>query len=600
MKDHLEDGELLRLLDGEVAKDRLGAVQEHLAACWTCRAQLHDLEGTIDQFIHVHINEFKDKIPEIDGPRSLLRARIEVLERKQSGNRWASAAALFAGWRVPALALGLALLISLSVYTWYQQKSVRTAAATELFARAAAREQNALLAEAQPVSYQKVSIQIGGRKYERTLYQDRKHGRTVAQLKSETTAADATQVLAEMEQRFLQSGLDWAEPLSPSRMGRWHTALRTKFDRVDGGSGLTEVVTRTADGPIAEAQVRFRNEDLHAVSETLRFRDSQVVEIAELEYHVFDLSELRKGFFDQGYGSEIADTSPLITSARRDANAVVGLELALVQRLDRANAFLGEQITIERHGNGLSVSGVVDGQTRKDELLQSLGPLAGDPSLKVGIVTPAASAWQSAKVESVSVEGVSELQEAPADDKLRRYFADKRGKSGGPEEAAQRFAANVSLHSQSARSHALAMRQIAGLFTPSDLREMTPDDRQLLRALLQAHARAVLAETRAMRENLEPVFRTSADDKRPLVTNLANDADLAFAATKLAELTAANDNAVWRSFAASTQANGVTLVCLPSFWDSLLDAEVLAQEISVGLPEQEHQPRTPVASVTSR
>jgi hypothetical protein len=145
------------------------------------------------------------------------------------------------------------------------------------------------------------------------------------------------------------------------------------------------------------------------------------------------------------------------------------------------------------------------------------------------------------------------------------------------------------MHSQSARSHALALRQIAELFTPEDLREMTFAEHRRWRSLLQAHANAVLAETRAMRENLEPVFRTNVEDKRPLVSDIASDAELVYAAAKLAELAAANDSAVWNSFAASTQANGVTLVCLPGFWDSLLDAEVLAREISADIPEEEHQ-----------
>ena len=92
-----------------------------------------------------------------------------------------------------------------------------------------------------------------------------------------------------------------------------------------------------------------------------------------------------------------------------------------------------------------------------------------------------------------------------------------------------------------------------------------------------------------MRENLEPVFRANAEDKRSLVSNFKSDADFVNAAAKLSDLTASNDTAVWHSFAASTQASNVTLVCLPEFWESLLDAEILAEEISASTTNGESQ-----------
>ena len=83
-----------------------------------------------------------------------------------------------------------------------------------------------------------------------------------------------------------------------------------------------------------------------------------------------------------------------------------------------------------------------------------------------------------------------------------------------------------------------------------------------------------------MRENLEPIFHANAEDNDHSVSNFKSDADLVYAAAKLSDLTASNDSAVWHSFAASTQASNVTLVCLPEFWESLLDAEFLAEQIS--------------------
>jgi hypothetical protein len=178
------------------------------------------------------------------------------------------------------------------------------------------------------------------------------------------------------------------------------------------------------------------------------------------------------------------------------------------------------------------------------------------------------------------IEGIEGFERAPADGSLREFFAKKPNSGTTPEDEAQRFTDEVSLHSQSARANAIALKQIAQRFSPEDLSEMTADEHREWRHMLQAHANAVLKETRSMRENLEPIFRSSVEDKQAHFSNLKDDADLVDAAARLSDLAASNDSAVWHSFAASTQASNVTLVCLPEFWESLLDAEILAQEIS--------------------
>jgi hypothetical protein len=603
MRDHIQDGELLRALDGELSGDRLAVVDEHLAACWTCRTRMHDLEGTIHEFVRSHFEEFKDEIPDIDGPRALLRARLQVVASQSQRNFWSGAVHAMTAWRVPAFAVSFAVL-ALVVFFANYQRLARHDEVAELLHRAEAGEKVGLESKLQPVTYQKLRIEIGGRRYERSVYLDKKGSRSVVHLSAvearKESGENASRDLAQLQHAFAQSGLDWTEPFSATRMAGWRAALRVRAEHVERGPQLTELTTSTPEGPIAEAQVRFRNEDFHAVSETLRLRNSDVVEIAELDYRVFELAELRNGFFDQPAGNVSPSIAiPVLSSVPGPS---MGLELNVVHHLDGVNAFLGEQIAIERGEGELVVRGVVDDAARMREILKALGQDASNPALKVAIVTPTAVAGRSESEPSVSVESIDTLQKAPADEKLRAFLAAKAGTSGSVDEAAQRFAADVSMHSQSARSHALALRQIAQLFTPEDLRAMTFVEHRRWRSMLQAHANAVLAETRAMRENLEPIFRTNVEDKRPLLSDIASDADLVYAAAKLADLAAANDSAVWDSFVASTQANKVTLVCLPTFWDSLLDAEVLAREISVDIAEQEHQHPlvTPVASANSK
>src|SRR5262249_57470241 len=45
---HLDEGVLLQYLDGEVPKRQVRNVQGHLEACWQCRAELEDLQSTMN------------------------------------------------------------------------------------------------------------------------------------------------------------------------------------------------------------------------------------------------------------------------------------------------------------------------------------------------------------------------------------------------------------------------------------------------------------------------------------------------------------------------------------------------------------------------
>ena len=51
---HLSDEELLLAADGELPTGRAAQVHAHLAACWSCRARMAEIEGTIADFARAH------------------------------------------------------------------------------------------------------------------------------------------------------------------------------------------------------------------------------------------------------------------------------------------------------------------------------------------------------------------------------------------------------------------------------------------------------------------------------------------------------------------------------------------------------------------
>jgi hypothetical protein len=76
---HISDEELLQAADGELGTRRAAQVQAHLAACWSCRTRMADIEGAITSFVRAHRQSNEPQLPSTDGPRSLLRAQLAEL-----------------------------------------------------------------------------------------------------------------------------------------------------------------------------------------------------------------------------------------------------------------------------------------------------------------------------------------------------------------------------------------------------------------------------------------------------------------------------------------------------------------------------------------
>ncbi len=53
---HLEDGQLMRYLDGELTRRKSRQVREHLEACWQCRTELEGLQAAVADCVRYRKN----------------------------------------------------------------------------------------------------------------------------------------------------------------------------------------------------------------------------------------------------------------------------------------------------------------------------------------------------------------------------------------------------------------------------------------------------------------------------------------------------------------------------------------------------------------
>jgi hypothetical protein len=106
---HPSEQELLLSADGELPWRRAAWVRTHLAACWSCRSRMAEIEGTIADFVRATHQSVDPTLPPIGGSRALLQAQLAESARefrregwrhlrltlKRRGLAWVCALALF-------------------------------------------------------------------------------------------------------------------------------------------------------------------------------------------------------------------------------------------------------------------------------------------------------------------------------------------------------------------------------------------------------------------------------------------------------------------------------------------------------------------------
>src|SRR5262249_9796866 len=78
---HLQDDDLLRLLDGELAEGEAAVLQSHLEACLRCRTRSEEFEITIGEYVRYRESALKPSLPPPSAPWNDLRPKFEELDR---------------------------------------------------------------------------------------------------------------------------------------------------------------------------------------------------------------------------------------------------------------------------------------------------------------------------------------------------------------------------------------------------------------------------------------------------------------------------------------------------------------------------------------
>jgi len=235
---------------------------------------------------------------------------------------------------------------------------------------------------------------------------------------------------------------------------------------------------------------------------------------------------------------------------------------------------MGEQVTVTRTPEGrLLVSGLVETEERKSELLGALASVRNNSAVKIDVetVSTAAQRERPKSPGNVTVDRVEAIEgTSPLYAELKKKF---------PEDEARRYADRVMVRSRQARRHALAMKQLTQRFSLSDLRTLPEADRARWIGLLQEHARAFQVELQALQRELQQVFPALSEPGAVATGSIGGDADIQEAVRRLYDFSVSVDEDVRQSFALSVQGNTAAQVKTGHFWQSLKSAEGLAARI---------------------
>lgn len=471
---HPDDGQLLRLIDGELPGRKARQLQRHLEACWKCRTEIEDLQRTVADCVHYRKNVLEAHLPEppqpwVDLSRGFDRIDESFAAEPFWNNLLPRPQAL--RWSM-AIAAALAVILTI-IYQLRETPSVQAAALLKRAVAAAGQHP-------QPVH------RIRFRTRETQIVR----------------ASNSAALPAALSARFAAAHYDAAEPLAAAAFQSWRDAQAVKTDEMSTVAGplasdgnCTRIRTLAPAGEVSAASITLRTADLHPVDGMLEFRDGDFIEFTELT----EPPAVSDGVaVARNVEVPVRPSVPSGTVAfAPKTSASISDELQVLSALHQIGADLGDPIEVKRSGDRVLVSGVGVPAQRQQQIHSMLDAL---PHVSVNFANPAA----------VSSEAPATSAGAAASDSARSTPGSKvqtrlEQQLGGRAEF-EKFSSQILDANETAMARAYALRLLAQRFPAATETELSPADRRELRAMAREHAASLGAQIAGIQRVLNPVL----------------------------------------------------------------------------------------------
>src|SRR5471032_62308 len=489
---HLEDGQLLRYLDGELTRRKARYVREHLEACWQCRTELEGLQAAVADCVRYRKNVLVTCLPPPPEPWKDLSRGFDRIDSSLAGESLAARLVrilTLRAWTPVKWAAAFAALAVVAGITFQQLRETPSVQAAALLKRAVA------VSEIRPHAGRRVRIAT------RTGQMTRVIG-----------AATLLKPEMELKQMFRAARYDWHDPLSAKSYAAWRDHLASKQDSVNTveDRNTCEIKTTTEDGDLVAATLKLRMTDFEPIEGRFEFRNRDWVEMTELVDQQTPASTIAgaTGGMPRKPGMPPAFIAPSSAAA---VSAGFSAELQVVEALHRVGADLGDPVEIGREGRQVLVRGADIPPERQEQLHALLDPL---PNVVVRFADPAfpAGATLPASAPPVQTEPAPTRDAAgPEHRQLQARIEERLG--GRPQ--FERLSGQLLDWTEAAMERAYALHRLAQEFGPAGERQMNSSDRRALRSLGREHLAAFERESARIEATLRPILGGSDQSHDP-------------------------------------------------------------------------------------
>ena len=483
---HPAEDLLLRYSDGEATPRETREVKAHLEACWQCRAAAEEIQRTIGDCV-AYRKTLETVLPEAPTPWAGIYLKMDAADRELAP------ASLFdrfrAAFAIRILAPAAAAAAVCAVF-YYQHTNAPTVSAAELLRQAVAAKSSS-----PAPAPKKVRVRTRTKSFVLASTRD-----------------------ASLEALFHAASYDSADPLSAKAYSEWRDRLPSKTDDVATVADGIRIRTVPGSGEIAEATLTLAPASLNAVEATLRFKNSEFIEMREAieplpPPALSAIPPVNSGRLTPSTPEPAPDTPP---------DATPGDELRVLAILHALGADLGEPVEVSRSGSNVFVTAAGLSPDRERQIRSALS--ATTATFRVDSANtasaPAAQASTVARRDSV-------LQLA-----IERQLGGRR--------QFERFAELTLESSDDLMTRAHALRRLARRFPSAIETTLAPQERESLAALRRDHATAFTAKSAALRRALDPVLTAlgapvTPNPASPVSPSWQAAADNAFDSARLVE-----------------------------------------------------------------
>ena len=424
---------LLACVDGELSAKETARVRTHLENCWSCRAQLDEIQETITLFVNfrTHIQNPLGEPPP-NNWSGFDRKLAQAVAENESGkitipNRlgfWQKfrQALNFGEWSPAGKQFGIGSVAAvLIIALLWQMVGVRNVSAAELLENSIRSQEQNIEKVSQPVVYQKLRLERDGAKtvnwetwhdqtnsrYRQAL-DDERSGRQFipAALNVEKNDSPDEPILREITQILQANRMNPQQPLSAKSFQAWRDSLAEKRDEVENSrlnDGEQIFILKTVsdgaaeNGKITEAALTVRADDWHAERLRLSVKSetgASVYEFVETAFDVVSLPALSPEIFSRD--SQFPKTE--ITSAAPNVKPLPAVSPSAVTESENANSTVQSSTSAAASAPPTAATAELE-----VEVLKTLGGIGADIGEEATVTRTAAN--------QLLVQGVVESRE---------------------------------------------------------------------------------------------------------------------------------------------------------------------------------------------